>query len=83
MNILLQDVIDKYMYMNSLDLWELMKSKAILMSKEYCRNKSVESKIYRCNLYKNLEYLQDEVNKVEYVDPGPRKGYKQSKSRHR
>ena len=50
-----------YNYMDATELWELVKSYCIKECKIYGKKCAREDRLYRCNLYKTLEILQEDI----------------------
>ena len=50
-----------YHYMEVIELWELLKAEMVTVSKKYCKKHVSKRKVLCCNLYKNLENLQNEM----------------------
>ena len=50
-----------YEYMDPVELWEMLKSEVIKECKKYSQHRARNNKLYKCNLYKTMEILQEEI----------------------
>ena len=48
-------------YMDAFTLWEYIKTESANFAKQFSKKQARQEKIYRCNLYKTLELLQNDV----------------------
>ena len=75
MSLQLNKIKDIYGYYDPVELWEILKSEAVSKSKLFSKSKAKSDKLYRCNLYKTLANLQEEMVCTETCNSDFEKSY--------